>query len=178
MGQEAVKHLGFGLRDRLVGLREFLDVVDAGRQGIVVALDGTDAQHVQDDLRVLRVVLVPAVVEGLARTGERERGDQVDGEAGLEEPPGDRAMVVAGGLEGAGDGLAEAGQQRDEAVVLGARVGHAQAAPARLARDLDQDLVAGLGDVDGYEDAGRGRKLVAGGHGRSVSGVRLGTPSL
>ena len=72
------------------------------------------AQQMQDDLRVLGVVLVPAVVERLARAGERQGGDQPDREAGLQKAPGEGTMVVAGGLESAGDRLAEAGLLVDD----------------------------------------------------------------
>ena len=36
VGQDAVKHLGLGLRDRLMGLRDLLDVVEAGRERVMV----------------------------------------------------------------------------------------------------------------------------------------------
>src|SRR5690349_24240197 len=32
VGQDAVEHLGLGFRDRLMGLRDLLDVVEAGRE--------------------------------------------------------------------------------------------------------------------------------------------------
>ena len=62
-------------------------------------------------------------------------------------------MVVAGRLEPADDRLAEAGQQVDQAIVLGPGVEHRQAPAAGMAWDLDQHLVAGLGDIDRYENA-------------------------
>ena len=57
--------------DRLMGLRDLLDVVEAGRERVMVVLRGPDPEHVQADLRVLGIVLVPAVVERLARASER-----------------------------------------------------------------------------------------------------------
>ena len=75
------------------------------------------------------------------------------------------------------DRLTEIGQERDQAVVLGTGVEDAQPASSAGAGHLDEDFVAGLGHVDGYENAGRRRKLWSG-HGRSVSGMRLRTPSL
>src|SRR3954451_17032078 len=77
---------------------------------------------------------------------ERQGGDQPDREAGLQKAPGEWTMVVAGGLESAGDRLAEAGQEVDKAVVVSPGVEHRQASPASVAGDLDQDLVAGLAD--------------------------------
>ena len=177
VGQDPMQHLGLGPRDGVVRLGQFLHVVDAGGEWIVVHLRGADADHVQHDLGVLRVVLVPAVMQGLAGAGERHGRDQAHGKAGLEQAPGNRAVIVAGGLEPAGHRLAEIRKDRDQTVVLGAGVEDAQPASSAGAGHLDQDLVAGLGDVDGYENAGRRRKLWSG-HGRSVSGMRLRTPSL
>ena len=108
---------------------------------------------------------------------ERQGGDQPDCEASLKKAPSEGTMVIAGGLESAGDRLAETGQEVDEAVVVRPGVEHSQAPPARLAWDLDQDLVAGLANIDRDENALCGRKLGLG-HGRFVSGMRLGTPSL
>src|SRR5215210_4414650 len=133
----------------------------------MVVLRGADPQHVQGDLRVLGIVLVPAVVERLARASERQGGDQPDREASLKKAPGEGTMVVAGGLESAGDRLAEAGQEADEAVVLSPGIEHGQAPPASVAWDLDQDLVAGLPNIDRDENALCGRKLGLG-HGRFV----------
>ncbi len=44
--------------------------------------DRADLQHVQDDLRILRIVPVPSVVQCLERAGERDRGDQLQFETG------------------------------------------------------------------------------------------------
>jgi hypothetical protein len=54
-----------------MGVRQLLQVVDPRRQGIDIALGRPDPEHVQDDLRVLGIVLVPAVVQSLPRPGER-----------------------------------------------------------------------------------------------------------
>jgi hypothetical protein len=59
--------------------------------------------------------------------------------------------------------------------VFGAGVEHGELSPATLAWDLEEDLIAGLGDVE--RTPGGGCNLAIG-HGRSISGVRLGTPSL
>ena len=177
VGQDPMQHLGLGPRDGVVGLGQFLHVVDAGGERVIVDLRGADADHVQHDLGVLRVVLVPTVVQGLAGAGEPHGRDQAHGKARLEQAPGNRAVIVAGRLEPAGHRLTEIGQERDQAVVLGTGVEDAQPASSAGAGHLDEDLVAGLGHVDGYENAGRRRKLWSG-HGRSVSGMRLRTPSL
>jgi hypothetical protein len=80
-----VPQLGLGTGDHLVGLRQFLDVAGAGHQRVVKDLDSADLQHVQDDLRVLRVVLVPAVVKRLTGPRERDGGDQLQLETGSTE---------------------------------------------------------------------------------------------
>ena len=46
-------------------------------------LNGPDLQHVKNDLRVLRVVLVPAVVQGFAGPGQSHRGNKLEFETGL-----------------------------------------------------------------------------------------------
>jgi hypothetical protein len=68
---------------------------------------------------------------------------------------------LPGRLEGAGYGLAEVGQKRNEAVVFGAGVDHREASSA-LAWHLDQQLIAGFGNVDGYENASWWLKLLTG----------------
>ncbi len=70
VGLAPVQELSLGARDRLVGLRQFLDVVDAGRKRVVVGQRGADPQHMQDYLRILQVVLVPAMVQRLSRAGQ------------------------------------------------------------------------------------------------------------
>ena len=63
--------LRLGLRDRLVRLRQLLQVVDACDERIDIALGGTDAEHMQDNLGIPRVVLVLAVVKRLPGPSER-----------------------------------------------------------------------------------------------------------
>jgi hypothetical protein len=47
-------------------------------------------------------------------------------------------------------------QKRNKAIVFGAGVEHGELSPATLAWDLEEDLIAGLGDVERYKNAGRG----------------------
>lgn len=75
--------------------------------------------------------------------------------AGLERAPAERAVVVVGCLKATGHWPAEIGQELDGAVVFRPIVRDAQPATAASAGRLDQDLVAGFGDVDGYEGAAR-----------------------
>ena len=69
-----------------MGLRELLQVVDTRGERVDVTLRRANPQHVQEDLRVLGVVLVPAVVQRLARPGERERGDEPQLKPGGQQP--------------------------------------------------------------------------------------------
>ena len=126
-----------------------------------------DLHHVQHDLRVLRIVLVPAVVQGLSGARERERRDQSDVKAAFDQPPGERAMVVAGRLEGGDDRGAELGEIADEAVVLFARVEDRKPFAPRVVGKGDQDLVAPLSDIDGDEDGVPGNRRIEG-HARAL----------
>ncbi len=95
VGLDAVQDLRLGPRDRLVGHRQLLDVVDPVRERVVVGLRRPDPQHVQDHLRVLGVVLVPAVVQRLAGAGQGHGRDQPDVEAGVDQAPGQGARGYA-----------------------------------------------------------------------------------
>jgi hypothetical protein len=133
-----------GFRDHLVGHRQLLDVVDPVRQRVVVGLGRPDPQHVQDDLGVLGVVLVPAVVQGLAGAGQGNRRDRPDVEAGLHQAPGKRAVVVAGRLETDGHRARQGLQLGHQPVVLGPGVGHRQPPAAPGIGDLDQTSLRSL----------------------------------
>jgi hypothetical protein len=99
MRQDAVRGLRLGLRDRLVGLRQLLEIVDAGNQRVDIGLRDADPQHVQNDLGTLGIVLVPTVVQRLSRPGQCDGGDQPQLKAGCQRSVGERAMVVPGCLE-------------------------------------------------------------------------------
>ena len=79
-----------------MGLRKFLDVVDAVHQRVVPGLRQTGLQQVQDHLGVFRIVLVPGVVHGLARAGQRQRWNQSQFETLAVEKIRQRPMIVAG----------------------------------------------------------------------------------
>ena len=71
MSQHPVPKFGLRPRDDVVRLGQLLKVIRAAEQRVVVELLVPDLHHVQDDLRVLRVVLVPAVVQGLTGACQR-----------------------------------------------------------------------------------------------------------
>ncbi len=73
MGQDPMPGLGLHLGNNLVGLRQLLKIVDAGGERIDITLGSADAEHVQNYLRVLRIVLVPAVVQRLAGSCQGNR---------------------------------------------------------------------------------------------------------
>jgi hypothetical protein len=64
-------------------------------------------------------------------------------------------VVVPGRLEPRNNGLTQAEQQFDEAVVLRLGVRNDETSPPGLARDLDQNVVAKLRDVNGYQNGVR-----------------------
>ena len=64
-----------------MGFGQFLNVVRSGHHRVLEDLHRPDLQHVQDDLGVLRVVLVPAVVQGFPRARQSDRGHQLQIEA-------------------------------------------------------------------------------------------------
>lgn len=100
---------------------------------VMVGLRGADPQRVQNDLGILGIVLVPAVVQGFARAGQGHRRNQANLEAGFTQTPGNRPVTVACRLHGAGDRPAKILQQHDQPIVLGARVQDCNASPLLLA---------------------------------------------
>lgn len=69
MGQDTMPEFRLRPRNHLVGLRQFLDVTSASDQRVVKDLNRPNLQHPQDDLRILRIILVPAVVQCFSRAG-------------------------------------------------------------------------------------------------------------
>lgn len=166
VSQDTMPQLGFRPRDDIVGLRQLLNVVRPLDQRIVVELFGADPEHVQDDLRVLRIVLVPAIVQRFPGPGETDRRDELRLEPGRCQVVGQSPVIVTGRLECDADGKIVLRQQRDQPVELGAGVENCQTPTSRLPGRSDQNLVAVLGDIDAYED-GVGSCRMLSGHGRS-----------
>ncbi len=63
--------------DLRVGQRQFLKVMDVMDQRIVEVLGKPGFEQMQQDLRVLGIVLIPGVVHGLAGAGHSYRRDQL-----------------------------------------------------------------------------------------------------
>ena len=171
MRQDAVPELGLRTRDDLVRLRQLLNVGCADDQGVMEELHGANLQHVQDDLSVFRVVLVPTVVQGLARPSETDGGNELQFESGLSEMMRQRPVIVAGRLEPDPNRHVVTDQRRGQTMEVFQRVHDRHSATALLARNLDQHLVAVLGNVDSDQD-GRSSRMVDG-HSvlRTLSGV-------
>jgi transposase InsO family protein len=89
----------FPQRDLLIRIRHRLQIVVAGHQRVPILLRRPVPQQMQNDLRVLRIVLLPGVVERLACPGDRDRRHQAKMESGLPEPGRERSVVVASRLE-------------------------------------------------------------------------------
>ena len=79
---------------------QFLKIVRAAEHGVVVELLIPNLHHMQDDLRILWVVFVPAVVQGLAGTGQCDRRHQLHIETGVHKPVSQSAVVIARSLKG------------------------------------------------------------------------------
>ena len=86
-----------------MGLRQLLDIVEPFGERVLIVLGQTDPQHVQYYLRVLGIVLVPAVVQCFSGSGQGHRGDQPQFDTGLKPAPDQRPVIVAGGLETGND---------------------------------------------------------------------------
>ena len=67
MGQHPVPKFSLRLGDDIVGFGQLLNVIRAAYQRVVVILLVSDLHHMQDHLRILWVILIPAVVEGFPR---------------------------------------------------------------------------------------------------------------
>lgn len=91
--------LGLRTRDDLVGPGGLLNVGGAGHQWVVKELHRSDLQHVQDDLGVLWIALVPAVMQGLVRPGQSGGKDGLQVEPGFAKMVCQRAVIITGRLE-------------------------------------------------------------------------------
>lgn len=153
-----------------MGFRQLLEVVDPGHQRVDVTLRRADPQHMRDNLRVLGVVLVPAAVQRLTRSGERDRRDEAQLEPRRQQPVCQRAMVITRRLEPDDDGAPDGSELLGKAVIVlpGRHDGHPPAPTAF--RSLDEDFLPVLVHVDGYQH-GAGRRRGELGRGRSASKV-------
>ena len=120
-------------------------------------LYGPGLQHVQDDLGVFGIVLVPAIVQGRSYSSQSDGRDKLQVETGLAEMMRQSMLIIAGRLEPDPHWQLVAGEGRGQALEVFRRVQDRQAAAAPLAWDADQHLVAVLGNVDGDQQGRRDR---------------------
>src|SRR5690348_5006033 len=87
MGQQPMPDLSLGFGDDLVRLRKLLQVINSRNEWVLVNHRGAHPEHVQDHLRVLRIILIPPVVQGLSGPRQRHTGDTMPGQS-AERPAG------------------------------------------------------------------------------------------
>ena len=137
VGEDSVPGLRLDLRDGLVGFGELLQIVDPGSQRVDEVLRRTDPQHVQNDLGIFGIVLVPAVVQRLTRPGERDRRDEAQLEPCCQQSMCQRTMVIARRFEPDDDGTADGRELLGKAViVLPGRHDRHPPAPAAFSRSI------------------------------------------
>ncbi len=71
MGQHPVPKFRLRARHDIVCLGQLLKIIRTALQWIVVELHGPDLHHVQEDLRILGIILVLTVVQSFAGAGQR-----------------------------------------------------------------------------------------------------------
>ena len=104
-------------------------------------------EKMQNNLGMLRIVFVPAVVQRLPRAGEGERGHQLQVESGDAQMIHQHPMIIASCLKTDPDRQAVFTQDRDEPHEVIRAVGDRQAPATRLARDGNQHLAPVFGNV-------------------------------
>ena len=62
--------------DLLISVGDLLQVLMPGHERVEITLRGPVLEQMQNDLRVLRIVLVPRVVQGFSCAGDGHRGHQ------------------------------------------------------------------------------------------------------
>ncbi len=167
MRQDPVNGLRPCSRHGLMRLRELLDICEAGDQGIQIDLAETCRQHMQDNLGILRIILVPSVVDGFALASECHGRDQACLDAGIDQSPGQCPMIITGCLKPRNNRTVESLQPLNKAVVLCALVEHNKTPPSRRPRHLYQNIIALLGNVDRDEHSILCDRMNPG-HGRSA----------
>ena len=88
-----------GARHLVIRLGQFLQVVVTRDHRVDVALHASLLEHLEDDGRILRIVLVPGVEHCLSIAGLGYRRDADDLHTGECQPMGHGAVIVASGFE-------------------------------------------------------------------------------
>src|SRR5579875_1268391 len=98
-------------------------------------------------------------MHGFAGAGHSQRWDKDQIEAFSLEEMRQRAVIVAGGLEGHAHRMLETMQIIGKAAELNGGVQQNQTLTVLQAGGFDEDFMAQLGNIDGYQDRGRLRTL-------------------
>jgi len=168
MGEDPMPGLGLRLGNGFVGLRHLLQIVDARSQRIDIALRRPDLQHMQDYLRVLGIILVPAIVQRFACPGQGDRRNQAQLEPGGQQAMRQRAVIVAGCFKADDHGPADGRQIVSQPVIVRLRRHDGHTASAAAFRSFEENFLAVLRHIDGYQD-GVGWRRMQLGHDRSAS---------
>jgi len=102
-----------------------------------------------DHLSVLRIILIPRVVESLSGSSGGDRRDESQREPPLCEKERQRAMVVPGGFKADHGRLREIAQELRKALVVVESVRDTKSSPS-MSWSIDQDIVVSLRDIDAY----------------------------
>jgi hypothetical protein len=152
MRQHPVPELGLRARYHVVGFGQLLKVIGARQEGVMIKLLVPDLHHVQDHLRVLGIVLVPAIVQSLPGSGEGHGGHQLYVEAGAAEVISLGPVVITRRFKSHADWVPIFCDCRNQSVEVVQLVQHGQTTPARLAGHGNQHLMTRFRNVDGHQN--------------------------
>jgi hypothetical protein len=148
----------------MVSLRQLLEIVHPVSQRVMIVLHDAIAQHVENDLRILGIVLVPRVMQRLTGAGQCQTGNQMQLKSVGKQEMSEATMVIARGLESDVHRPVQRMQVLGETSELAGIVGDDHALARAPAGRFDEDIVAELGNVDGYQYV-RLRRTLLHGHG-------------
>jgi hypothetical protein len=135
---QAVPDAGPRQRDLVVGLGQFLRVIGAVDHRIVPDLAQPGLEQVQNDLRILGIVLVPRVVHRLAGAGQRQSRNQPEREALTMKKVRQRTVIVAGCLESDHSRRIESAQLVRQSFEIFQTIGQPEVSPAGGRSRFDQ----------------------------------------
>ena len=135
-------------RDVRVGFGKLLDIVIMIQVGIRIALGQSAAKHVQQNRGVLRIILVPRVMNNLAISRSCNRRDQAHFKPFNPQPVRQCPMIISRCFESNPTRLRAAVQIADKSIVFLTTTCYAKLSSGPMA-GLNDCYVAILRDVDG-----------------------------
>ncbi len=99
MRQDPVPKLGLRAGNDVMCLGQSLKVICAAQHWVMIELLIPDLHHMQYDLRILRIILVPTVVQGLSGARQSHRRHKLHCKTGHPQPVRKGAVVIAAGLK-------------------------------------------------------------------------------